>query len=102
MEANEKTITDAIIRRLAKIPNSFVRKIHGNRMQGAGLPDIYFTCWYLDGRSVWIEVKKPGRKATRIQDYTIEQLRRAGSDSFVATSVSDIEEWILRMGIESS
>ena len=54
----------------------FFVKLHGGPMQRAGLPD-----WLIiyHGRTYAIEVKRPGGKATRLQEHTLAGMRRAGA-----------------------
>lgn len=52
-----------------------------------GIPDL--VC-LKDGRSVFIEVKQPGKKPNDLQQYRIEKLHKAGFEAIVATSLDDV------------
>ena len=54
----------------------------------AGEPDID-AC--LRGRSVQLEVKRPGEKATPLQLKRLEQWRQAGALTAVVTSVEEVK-----------
>jgi hypothetical protein len=95
----ERSITDRIMALLVTVPRAFVRKMHGNRMQGGGIPDIYFTCDTLNGKSVWIEVKRPGGKRTPLQVHTGDRLSRAGCVVLEVHSVEEIQTWLKTNGV---
>jgi hypothetical protein len=90
----ERNITTRIIALLQRVPHHFVRKMHGNRMQGGGIPDLYFTCEALRGHSVWIEVKRPGEVRTPLQIHTGGVLQQAGCEVLVVESVEEVREWL--------
>jgi len=94
----ETEITNDIMSLLERVPNQFSFKVHGGRMQRSGVPDIYFTCQEIGGRSVWFETKRPGKLPTKLQAYTISRLRRAGAESMVVYSAQKVEQWLLRNG----
>lgn len=54
----------------------------------AGIPDLY-AC--RDGLSCWIEVKAPGGRLSKLQEFEIDQLRAAGITVLVAHSVEDVK-----------
>ena len=54
----------------------------------AGIPDLY-ACRY--GKSYWFEVKGPGGRVSKIQEYEIEQLRAAGANASVVRSIEDVK-----------
>lgn len=84
----EKWITKRIMNYLRNVPGSFCRKIHGNPLQSAGLPDILFIH---NGKPWFFEVKRPGNTATSLQLHTIGQLREAGAIAHVVMSVEDVQ-----------
>lgn len=51
-----------------------------------GVPDRIF---FRNGKTVAIEVKRPGRSPTKLQEYELAKLRRAGITAGVATSVEE-------------
>ena len=65
----------------------------------AGIPDLYAA---RDGFSVWIEVKAPAGKLTKLQVLELEQLRDAGIPSMVARSVEDVSAMLDRVAAHRS
>ena len=63
-------------------------KTHGGAYQQAGVPDIAAV---LNGQAIYIEVKRPGEKATKIQNLVMGKLKEVGAVVGVATSVEDVE-----------
>ena len=63
-----------------------VIKIHGNAYAQAGTPDLIGV---LAGVSFAIEVKRPGKTATKLQTHELEQWGLQGWAVGVATSVDD-------------
>lgn len=59
----------------------------GSNNPSTGVPDI-LTC--IKGRFVGIEVKQPGEKPTKIQQYQMDQINKSGGVAFVATSLRDV------------
>ena len=90
----ESTITRAIIRALRSVPGMVVRKRHGSALGYAGEPDLY-GCFR--GRHFEIEVKRPGRKLTPLQQQRLKEWALAGAIVGVAHSV---EEAIELMGVK--
>ncbi len=56
----------------------------------AGLPDIMGV---YKGRHIHFEVKRPGQKPTKLQEFKLSQLQAAGSLGGVATSVEDVQAY---------
>jgi len=54
----------------------------------AGLPDIMGV---YKGQHIHFEVKQPGKKATKLQEFKLSQLRAAGSSGGVAVCVEDAQ-----------
>jgi Holliday junction resolvase len=52
-----------------------------------GIPDLMAL---KDSRTVFIEVKQPGKKPNDLQQYRIEKLHKAGFEAFCATSLQDV------------
>lgn len=65
----------------------------------AGIPDLYAA---RDGWSVWIEVKAPAGKLTKLQELELEQLRAAGIPAMVARSVEDVSKMLARVAAYNS
>lgn len=53
-----------------------------------GIPDLMAL---KNGRTVFIEVKRPNNKPTPLQSYRHQQLLKQGFQTLVATSIKDIE-----------
>lgn len=49
-----------------------------------GIPDLLLL---KDGKAVFVEVKRPGSKPRPLQEYRIEQLRKAGFEVRVENQV---------------
>jgi hypothetical protein len=58
-------------------------------MQKAGMPDILFI-WH--SIADFFEVKRPGKKPTKLQAVIHKQLRKAGCGAYVVTSVEEVEK----------
>jgi len=84
----EKTITRNILKYLNNLPNCYARKVHGGKYQ-SGFPDI--VCCR-DGVAVFIEVKRPGNVATKLQEYELEKWCSAGAITIIAYSVEDVRK----------
>jgi len=87
----ESTITRAIVRALRSVPGLVVRKRHGSALGYAGEPDLY-GCFR--GRHFEIEVKRPGRKLTPLQQQRLKEWALAGAIVGVAHSVEEAIELI--------
>lgn len=82
----EKSLTNSIKAAL-KREGWWVLKIHGGGMQIPGLPDL-LCC--KDGIAVWLEVKVPGGKPTKLQVARMEEIRKQGGCTVaVVTSVAE-------------
>ena len=79
----EATIVASIVRE-AELLGWKAIKIHGGPYQLAGLPDLLcLRC----GRAVWLEVKQPGKKPTKIQVSRMRELEvKGGTPCHVVTS----------------
>ncbi len=86
---NESSIVKAILRYLNSLPGCLARKRWGGGMGVAGEPDID-ACFR--GRSLQLEVKRPGEKPTLLQLKRLEQWREAGALVGVVTSVAEVKE----------
>jgi len=81
----ESSLTTRIIKYLNSLPGCKAEKRHGSQYSEAGAPDIN-ACYR--GRSVQIEVKRPGEKPTRIQLKRLREWQEAGA---VVGWVTDLE-----------
>ena len=85
---SEKSIVNSIKRYLDKLPGCYVIKTHGSAY-GAGQPDI-LGCY--QGRTLALEVKRPGRKPTKLQQAVLKKWEAAGAIAAVVTSVEEVKE----------
>jgi len=92
---SERAVVRAILAYLNKLPGCLARKRWGGGMGVAGDPDID-AC--IRGRSLQLEVKRPGEKPTPLQLKRLEEWRNAGAITGVVTSV---EETMAVLGRES-
>ena len=93
---SEKSVVNTILRFLNSLPACVARKRWGGGMGIAGDPDID-AC--ICGRSLQLEVKRPGMRATRLQLKRLEEWRRAGAITAVVGSVDDVKELLRREGL---
>ena len=63
-------------------------KLHGGPMQRAGMPDLLVIFY---GHALAIEVKRPGGKATRLQNFTLSEMESAGATCAVVSCVQDVD-----------
>lgn len=54
-----------------------------------GYPDLEA---FRDGRAIFIEVKRPGKKPTPLQKYRMNQLRKAGFSVYVMDSPDELKK----------
>ena len=80
----ESTIQAKIIKWL-KSDGYFVTKLMGTSTNG--IPDVLAI---KDGRTIFIEVKRPGREAEPLQKYRMNELINKGVSAIVAHSVEDV------------
>jgi hypothetical protein len=88
---SERAIVKAILTYLNGLPGCLARKRWGGGMGVAGDPDID-AC--VCGRSVQLEVKRPGEAPTPLQVKRLEEWRRAGSVVGVVHSVDEVRALI--------
>lgn len=69
----------------------FVMKNHGNAFSIKGLPDLLCI---KDGVCVWLEVKRPGEQATRVQLHRHRELRSFGCRVAVVTCVGEARDFL--------
>jgi len=89
----ESAIVQSIFKYLSSRPRSFTVKLHGSRYQKRGLPDILHISEDLP-RSVWFEVKRPGKSATVLQQHRAREIGNAGGYAFTVTSVQEVSDAI--------
>lgn len=57
----------------------------------SGMPDLIA---HKDGKTVYIEVKRPGKKPEPLQEYQHRQLHRAGIQVYVLDSVEQAKNFV--------
>lgn len=77
--AQEKNFENKIKAYLKSIGAYFI-KTHGDRFSKVGTPDI-IAC--VNGQFVAVEVKAENGKPSELQLYHLEQIRKAGGNSFL-------------------
>ncbi|MFN3326116.1 MAG: VRR-NUC domain-containing protein [Bryobacteraceae bacterium] len=83
----ERAIVKAILAYLNSLPGCLARKRWGGGMGVAGDPDID-AC--MRGRSVQLEVKRPGERPTPLQLKRLEEWRQAGAVAAVVHGVAEV------------
>lgn len=86
MSRKPETILRSKIKVALEAQGCFATVIHGSVYQEAGLPDL---CCVYRGRSLWLEVKLPGKKPRPAQEVMRKRLELAGATCGVATSVPE-------------
>ncbi len=89
----ERAIVKAILAYLNGLPTCLARKRWGGGMGVAGDPDID-GC--IRGRSLQLEVKRPGEKPTLLQVKRLEEWRRAGAIVGVVVSVDEVKNLLAK------
>ncbi len=94
----ESAIVNRIMERLKGVECGWFFKVHGGAFQAAGIPDVV-GC--LCGRFIALEVKRPGGRPTRLQEWVLDRIRRAGGVAAVVYSLDEAEAIIKAEGRES-
>ena len=84
----ERAIVKAILAYLNGLPGCLARKRWGGGMGVAGDPDID-AC--IRGRSLQLEVKRPGQRPTALLLKRLEEWRNAGALVAVVVSVDEVK-----------
>jgi hypothetical protein len=84
---SEKAIVNSILRYLNKLPQCVARKRWGSGFGLAGEPDID-AC--IQGRSLQLEVKRPGKKPTMLQEKRLAEWSAAGAVVGVVHGVDEV------------
>ena len=82
----ESSIVVSIKKRVNAMPRCRTIKLHGGEYSVAGTPDLTGCC---DGRSFWIEVKRPGEKVTPKQAHELDLWLACNALVGVARSADD-------------
>ena len=81
----ESTLQRKIIS-LLREQGAYVFKAVGSPLQQRGTPDL-LICWR--GRFIALELKRPGEKASLLQEHEMERIMLAGGKAEVVTSVEE-------------
>jgi hypothetical protein len=92
----ERAIVKAILAYMNGLPGCLARKRWGGGMGVAGDPDID-AC--IRGRSVQLEVKRPGERTTPLQAKRLEEWRQAGAVVAVVSSVEDVKSLLTKVNL---
>ena len=87
-QKSEQQIQTEIIKWLRSRGYYVVKTILAGR---SGVPDI-LTC--IQGKFYAFEVKQGHKKATKLQDYNIQLIEKAGGAAWVVTSLDDVKKAI--------
>lgn len=82
-----------------RMPAGIYRSMDSKRVANgvpAGIPDLCVIC--PDGKTLWIEVKKPGGKLSKVQRACHEEYARLGHEVLVARSSADVEKALVKKG----
>jgi hypothetical protein len=85
----ESEITRTALEWLNSLPRTKARKVHQGSMTGGGEPDID-ACSH--GRSVKIEMKRPGEEPSPRQHRRMQEWQRCGALVGWATSLAEVME----------
>lgn len=83
----EKSIVNGILKYLSGIEGCHAVKTHGSAYSG-GQPDVD-VCY--KGQTIKLEVKRPGKQATALQEAVLAQWKAAGAIVGVVTSVEEVK-----------
>lgn len=82
----EAQIQRAILVKLEKLGWYVIKLIQTNKN---GIPDL--LC-HKDGRTVYIEVKRPGHKPRALQLFRMRELDGAGVECFVMSDINELDK----------
>ncbi len=94
---SETTHTRKVLQWLNGI-GAYAIKIHGHEMQESGIHDI-LGCF--EGKFFSIEMKLPPNKMSKLQEYHLERVEKAGGLATVANTLHDVQGWFLSEGLIS-
>lgn len=93
---SESDISRAIIKWINAQLKCRAIKMHSNRYQGKGEPDIFAS---FCGRLLVIETKVPGEEPVPIQTHVLDLWRATGAIAITATSVEDVRIQLNQLGV---
>ena len=85
LDMTEADIQRKMIAAVEKLGCLVIKIIRANK---SGIPDLLILV--PGGKAVFVEVKKPGGKPSKLQEYYISQLRLLGFTAFWSCSVDDV------------
>lgn len=89
----------AAITRLLKARGAWQMNVHGSTHGRNGLPDI-IACHR--GHLIAIEVKSPTGRPTRLQQYELARIKRAGGSALIARDTTELEQLLDRIDQDST
>lgn len=90
----EKTLKAQIIRMIKKeFPKAWVWKVSDKFY--SGIPDLLVL---INGYALFLEIKFGDNNLTKLQEYTIKQIRKAGIAAYEVRSVEEARSKILLEG----
>ena len=89
--SEEKVVSKSVKAIYKEYPDAFVFKVNGGMYQRSGVPDLYVG---VGGKSIWIEMKRPGADTTALQKAKMEHLQRIGIPCGTAESPERVLEII--------
>lgn len=72
----------------ATYPTAFIWKAAAGPYSQGGIPDI---CAIIDGHFYGFEVKRPGGRASKLQEQAIRKINAAGGHAAVVVSPADVQ-----------
>jgi len=81
----ENNLQKQVLTRLKKVKHLWVHKVSDRWI--SGIPDL-LLCYH--GRFIAIELKVPGKKATRLQNHVLKEIHKAGGRVYECHSVEEV------------
>ena len=85
----ESVVENYLVKRMKAIGGKALKV---NSLSMNGLPDR--LCIFPDGQAIWIELKAPGKKPTKLQQKAIKWLRSMGQRAYVIDSRPRVDAMI--------
>ena len=90
--ATESAIVNRICKELKRL-DIYHEKRHGDMYARRGQPDLLVV---VEGKAIFLEVKRPGQHPTLLQSHRLVQCRHAGAVAEVVRSWEDVSEILER------
>lgn len=91
LDMTEADIQRKMIEKVEKLGCLVIKIIRANK---SGIPDLLILV--PGGKAVFVEVKKPGGKPSKLQEYYIAKLRLLGFAAFWSNSVDDVVATVVK------